>query len=52
MADKPLDVYGVKEWVGKHDFKKTPCVWDNLSEEDHNKPMGISCPCPKCTPFC
>lgn len=22
------------------------------SEEDWNKPMGISCPCHKCRPFC
>lgn len=28
-----------------------PCVWDSLSEEDRLKPMGISCPCRKCSPY-
>lgn len=27
------------------------CFFDNLSPEDRMKPMGVSCPCPKCTPY-
>lgn len=26
-----------------------PCLWDSLSEEDKAKPMGLSCPCRKCS---
>lgn len=29
-----------------------PCFFDNIPEKDRVKPMGISCPCPKCTPYC
>ena len=27
------------------------CLFDNLSPEDRMKPMSVSCPCPKCTPY-
>lgn len=27
------------------------CFFQNLSPEDRNKPMGISCPCDKCSPY-
>ena len=27
------------------------CFFDNLSPEDRMKPMGVSCPCPKCAPY-
>lgn len=26
------------------------CVFESLSPEDRMKPMGISCPCKRCTP--
>lgn len=29
---------------------KTPCMLETLSCEDLMKPMGLYCPCPKCTP--
>lgn len=29
-----------------------PCVFDNLSPEDRMKPMGISCRCSRCSPYC
>lgn len=31
--------------------KGPPCFFENLSPEDRNKPMGISCPCSKCSPY-
>lgn len=27
------------------------CVWDSIPEEDRGKPMGISCPCPRCSAY-
>lgn len=27
------------------------CLWNNLSPEDRMKPMGLSCPCPRCSPY-
>lgn len=27
------------------------CFFDNLSPEDRMKPMSVSCPCPKCSPY-
>lgn len=30
---------------------KISCYFDNLSPEDKMKPMSISCPCPKCSPY-
>lgn len=29
-----------------------PCVFDNMSESERMKPLSISCPCPKCSPYC
>jgi len=28
------------------------CMWDNIRPEDRNKPMGICCPCKKCSIWC
>lgn len=28
------------------------CLWDNISAHDKNKPMMLSCPCPRCSPSC
>lgn len=30
-------------------FVKSDCLWDSLPPEARNKPMAISCPCPKCS---
>ncbi len=27
------------------------CLWETISENDRLKPMGLSCPCPRCTPY-
>tara|TARA_R110000765_G_scaffold7963_2_gene25960 strand:- start:2989 stop:3228 length:240 start_codon:yes stop_codon:yes gene_type:complete len=27
-----------------------PCMWDAFTEEEKRQPMGIACPCPKCSP--
>lgn len=45
----PIDIT-VKPYGGRID--DIPCVWDTIPKEDWNKPMGISCPCRKCRPFC
>lgn len=29
-----------------------PCYWDNIPEKDRLQPIGLSCPCPKCSPWC
>ncbi|UZS00971.1 hypothetical protein [Pseudomonas phage vB_PsaM_M1] len=28
-----------------------PCVFDNMPESEKMKPLCISCPCPKCSPY-
>ena len=33
------------------EVKSRPCVFDGMSKEDRMKPMCISCPCPKCSPY-
>jgi hypothetical protein len=30
----------------------TKCIWENMSAEDRMKPMGLSCPCIKCSAYC
>lgn len=30
---------------------KSVCIFDSLPPEDKMKPMSISCPCPKCSPY-
>lgn len=27
------------------------CFFDNLSPEERMKPMSVSCPCPRCSPY-
>ena len=33
------------------EVKPRPCVFDGMSKEDRMKPMCLSCPCPKCSPY-
>lgn len=28
------------------------CLWDSIPVEDRMKPMGLSCPCMKCSAYC
>ena len=30
----------------------TKCLWDSIPVEDRMKPMGLSCPCRKCSAYC
>lgn len=30
----------------------TKCIWDSIPVEDRMKPMGLSCPCRKCSAYC
>lgn len=32
--------------------KSNKCLYDNLPPEDRYKPMCMSCPCRKCSPYC
>lgn len=35
--------------------RETKCLWEsmeNLSPEDRMKPVGLSCPCRKCSAYC
>jgi len=31
---------------------ETKCLWDSIPVEDRMKPMGLSCPCRKCSAYC
>lgn len=31
---------------------KILCLWDSIKPEDRMKTIGMSCPCPKCSPYC
>lgn len=30
----------------------TKCLWDSIPVQDRYKPMGLSCPCRKCSAYC
>lgn len=34
------------------DIPETKCMWDSIPVEDRMKPMGLSCPCRKCSAYC
>jgi hypothetical protein len=34
------------------DIPETKCLWDSIPIEDRMKPMGLSCPCRKCSAWC
>lgn len=31
---------------------ETKCLWDSIPVEDRMKPIGLSCPCRKCSAYC
>lgn len=31
---------------------QTKCLWGSIPVEDRYKPMGLSCPCRKCSTYC
>lgn len=33
-------------------LKDSKCLWDSIPVEDRYKPMGLSCPCRKCSAWC
>lgn len=33
-------------------ISETKCLWDSIPVEDRMKPMGLSCPCRKCSAYC
>lgn len=52
ISDKSQKLWeeATKRQFGHSDDNK--CVFDNMSSEDRLKPMSISCPCKKCSPYC
>jgi len=44
--------FGPSTPVDKLSKPKVPCLWDQFTEEEKSKPMGLSCPCPKCSTWC
>lgn len=34
------------------DIPETKCLWDSIPVEHRMKPMGLSCPCRKCSAYC
>lgn len=34
------------------DIPEIKCMWDSIPVEDRMKPMGLSCPCRKCSAYC
>lgn len=37
---------------GIGNIPETKCIWDSIPVEDRMKPMGLSCPCRKCSAYC
>jgi hypothetical protein len=48
QSDDPNKPY----YIGGSKGGVPPCIFDDIPLEDRMKPMCISCPCPKCTPYC
>lgn len=51
----PNDSSKVKPMTSEDWYKvlqNTPCAFDSIPPEDKMKPMGLSCGCPKCSPYC
>jgi len=42
----------VDKLVGEWIEVGSRCLWDDIPAADRNKPMLLSCPCPKCTLWC
>lgn len=51
QSDDPSKPYYRSPYTA-YNSTSTPCFFDSIPEKDRMKPMGISCPCPKCTPYC
>lgn len=49
INDYNLDLH--EEFTRERHDPMCECLWDSMPESDKNKPMGLSCPCPKCSPY-
>lgn len=49
MPSKPADLTRATRPYGA--LGEIPCVFDNMPESEKMKPMCISCPCPRCSPY-
>ena len=45
------DVEQILQALERRDSGETKCFFETLSPEDRYKPIGISCPCRKCSPY-
>lgn len=52
QSDDPSKPYYRPLYIAYNELGAYKCIFDNIPEKDRMKPMGISCPCPKCTPYC
>ena len=60
IPTKAFSVTEAREFVSntldQFEKEKTNCILEdfvkNLPENQKNQPIGISCPCKKCSPFC
>lgn len=52
----PMTSQQWRDYLGKSweefKIKDTKCLWDSIPIEDRMKPMGLSCPCRKCSTYC
>lgn len=49
VPSRPADLTKATQSYGA--LGEIPCVFDNIRGEDRLKPVGISCPCPRCSPY-
>ena len=54
MDRKQIDTWGKfqKPMTFRHQDSLRPCLWEGLTSEERNKPMMLSCNCPKCSLSC
>lgn len=51
VRELPTPFDGMQRFQKYGELGKIPCVLDKMSKEDRMKPLCISCPCPKCSPY-
>lgn len=47
--DEKIEI--IEKFLNYKNVNSTKCFFDSLSPEDRYKPMELSCPCRKCTPY-
>ena len=51
MPFTPITDVWQEPWIAPYfePVSKSICLWDNMPIRDRTKPMGLSCPCEKCS---